>query len=292
MAAVAIGLICVEGRLPAQTEKFTISLAPRPGQTVHYVAVQDITMEIVPDVPAGQSSLIPTMKMVGKTTLAFTERTGSPDPQGRVTALLTYEQADGEMSINGVTMAAGGSLADFVGKTLILVFAADGKLADVTAPPEMAAALGPAREFILNLFKLMPAAALAIGETTTTPFSIPLPIPVPGGAPIALEGHAKTTLVSVDADGDDRIAKCDQAFDAAMGPQAPSDPAPGTMRPSMDMKMQGSGKLQFNVDRGLTKSNESETTVDGVLSFGGSGTSALPSAKIRGTIKVALTGTY
>jgi hypothetical protein len=292
MAAAAIGLVCLDGLLPAQTEKVTISLAPRSGQTVHYVAIQDITMEIVPDVPAGQPSLIPTMKLAGKTTLAFTETSGSPDPQGRVTAVLTYEQANGEMSVNGVTMPVTASLPDLVGKTLILVFGADGKLADVTAPPEMTAALGPARQFITDLFKLMPAAALAIGETTTTPFSIPLPVPVPGGVPIVLEGQVKTTLVSVDADGDDHLAKCDQAFEAAMAPQAPSDPASGTMRPSIDMKMLGTGKLQFNVDRGVMKSNESETTVDGVLSFGGSGATALPSAKIHGTIKAALTGKY
>jgi hypothetical protein len=62
------------------------------------------------------------------------------------------------------------------------------------------------------------------------------------------------------------------------------------MRPSMDMKMRGTGKLQFDVDRGVMKSNESETTVDGVLSFGGPSNASLPGAKIHGVIKSSVSG--
>jgi hypothetical protein len=292
MAALAAGLVCVSLQPPAQTEKVSISLAPKPGQTVHYTAVQEIVVEIMPDVPPGQSATIPTMKVVGKTNLAFTETSGAPDPQGRTTALLTYEQAAGELSINGVPMPMAGSLADLAGKTFILVFGADGKVADVTAPPEMAAMLGPAKQFIIDIYKLVPTSTLAIGETSGAPFTIPLPIPLPGSGPIVMEGQTKTTLVSVEAEGADRIATCDQTFEAAMG-RPPSDPTPGTTSAmSIDMKMQGTGKLQFNVDRGVMKSHASETTVNGAISFGGSGDTALPTTKIHGTIKATVMGKY
>jgi hypothetical protein len=295
-AAAVACLACVSVAPAAQTEKVTISAAPKPGQTVHYAATQELVFEMAPDVPpdvpAGQPSALPTMKMVGKTSLVFTETTGSPDAQGMVTALLTYEQASADMSVNGIPMPGAGTLPDLAGKTFTLVFGADGKIADVTAPPEMGAILGPAKQFIINIYKLVPIATLAIGETTTAPFSIPLPIPIRGGGPIVMDGHTKTTLVSVDAEGAEHIAKCDQVFQAAMGQRA-GDPAPETVSPmSMDMKMQGTGTLQFNVDRGVMKSSESETTLDGALSFGGSGNTTPTAAKIHGVIKTTVTGKY
>ena len=107
-----------------------------------------------------------------------------------------------------------------------------------------------------------------------------------------MDGHTKTTLVSVDAEGAEHIANCDQTFDAAMA-QPKSDPAPGTDRGmSLDMKMRGAGKLRFNIDRGVTTSNESETTLDGLLSFGGSASATPTGAKIHGVIKTTLTGKY
>src|SRR5206468_6940173 len=58
------------------TEKITISAAPKPGQTVHYTATQELALEVTPDVPpdapAGSASPLPTMKVAGKTRLAFT----------------------------------------------------------------------------------------------------------------------------------------------------------------------------------------------------------------------------
>src|SRR5438132_12816751 len=102
-SVVTIGLVCLGVLQPAQPEKFTISAAPKPGQTVHYTATQELALEVTPDVPsdvpAGSASLLPTMKVAGKTNFAFTQTSGTPDPQGRTTALLTYEQASGEMSV-------------------------------------------------------------------------------------------------------------------------------------------------------------------------------------------------
>src|SRR2546425_3044181 len=158
-SAVTIGLVCLGVLQPAQTEKITISAAPKPGQTVHYTATQELALEVTPDVPpdapAGSASPLPTMKVAGTTRLAFTETSGSPDAQGRTTAVLAYEQAGGEMSINGIPMAAAGTLPDLVGKTFTLVFGADGKVIDVTAPPEMAAAIGPAKQFVIDMYKLV-----------------------------------------------------------------------------------------------------------------------------------------
>ena len=294
-SALTIALLCLGVVDPAQTQKVTISGAPKPGQTVHYTATQEIAADVVPDVPAdapaGQASALPTMKVTSKTTLAFTETTASPDAEGRTTALLTYEQASGEMNVNGIPMAMG-TLPDLVGKTFTVVFGADGRVADVTAPPEMAAILGPAKQFIINIYRVVPVATLAISESSTSPFSIPLPLPVPGSGPIVMDGQTKTTLVSLDAEGGEHIANCDQTFEAAMS-QPKSDPAPGTDRGmSLDMKMRGAGKLRFNVDRGVMTSNESETTLDGLLSFGGSASATPTGAKIHGLIKTALTGKY
>ena len=294
-SAAAIGVVCLGLLAPGQAEKVTISAAPKPGQIVHYTATQEIAAEVVPDVPpdapAGQASTLPTMKVTSKTTLAFTETTASSDAEGRTTALLTYEQAGGAMNVNGIPMAMG-TVSELVGKTFTVIFGADGRVADVTAPPEMAAILGPAKQLIINMYKVVPVATLAIGESSTSPFSIPLPLPVPGSGPIVMDGHTKTTLVSVDAEGAEHIANCDQTFDAAMA-QPKSDPAPGTDRGmSLDMKMRGAGKLRFNIDRGVTTSNESETTLDGLLSFGGSASATPTGAKIHGVIKTTLTGKY
>ena len=141
-SAAAIGVVCLGLLAPGQAEKVTISAAPKPGQIVHYTATQEIAAEVVPDVPpdapAGQASTLPTMKVTSKTTLAFTETTASPDAEGRTTALLTYEQAGGAMNVNGIPMAMG-TVSELVGKTFTVIFGADGRVADVTAPPEMAA---------------------------------------------------------------------------------------------------------------------------------------------------------
>ena len=295
-SAATIGLVCLSVLRPAQTEKFTISAAPKPGQTVHYTATQELVLEMTPDVPpdapAGQASTLPTMKMAGKTTLAFTETSGAPDAQGRMTALLTYEQASGEMSVNGIPMPMTGKSADLAGKTFTLVFGADGRVVDVTSPPEIEAVLGPAKQFVIDMYKIVPIATLAIGESATAPFSIPLPIPVPGTGPIVMDGQTKTTLVSVDAEGPEHIAKCDQIIEVAMA-QPKGDPAPGTDRGmSMDLKMRGVGTLQFNVDRSVMKSTEYETTLDGLLSFGGAASATPTSAKIHGVIKTTMTGKY
>src|SRR5947207_405210 len=103
-SVITIALVCL-AVLPAQVEKVTISAAPKAGQTVHYTAIQELAVEVVPDTPpdAPADALpVPTMKVIGKTNLAFTETSGSPDAQGRATALLTYEQARAEMSLNGI----------------------------------------------------------------------------------------------------------------------------------------------------------------------------------------------
>jgi hypothetical protein len=295
-SAFTIVLVCLGMLSPGQVEKFTISAAPKPGQTVHYTATQDLSVEVSPDAtadpPVAQTSPVPTMKVAGKTTLAFTETSGAPDPQGRATALLTYEQASADMSINGIPIPMAGTLPQLAGKTFTLIFGADGKVADVTAPPEMAAMLGPAKQFVIDMYKLVPVATLAVGETVTTPFSVPLPLPVPGSGPIVMDGQTKTTLVSVDADGAEHIAKCDQIVEAAMVPP-PADPKPGTdPGMSVTMKMRGTGKLQFNVDRSVMKSNESETTLDGLLSIGGAASASPTNAKIHGVIKTTVTGKY
>ena len=295
-SAVTIGLVCLGFLQPAQTEKFTISAAPKPGQTVHFTATQELALEMTPDVPpdapAGQTSTLPTMKVAGKTNFTFTETSGSPDPQGRRTAVLTYEQASGEMSVNGIPMPMTRASSDLTGMTFTLVFDADGRVVDVISPPEIEATLGPVKQVVIDMYKIVPIATLAIGESSTAPFSIPFPIPVPGSGPIVLDGHTKTTLVSVEAEGAEHIAKCDQIIEAAMA-QPKVDPAPGTERGlSMDLKMRGVGKLQFNVDRSVMKSNEFETTLDGLLSFGGAASATPTSAKIHGVIKTTMAGKY
>jgi hypothetical protein len=286
----AVGAGLLSALLLAQTEKVTISMAPRPGQTVHYVTTQDIAMEAAMDSPPGQPPTIPPVKLIGRMTFAFTETGGSPDAEGRLTVLLTCEQANGEMSLNGIPLPTAADLPQLVGKPLTLVFGADGKLADVTAPPELASMLEPAKQFIMTIHKTIPTVPLGVGDSSTSPFSLPLPIPVPGGDPVVMDGHVKTTLLSLDAEGADRVAKYDQSFEAAMvqAPSVPGQSPPRTM--SVEMKMQGTGKLQFNVDRAVIRSNETETVVDGAIGFAGSGSDAPPKAKIHGVIKMTVTG--
>ena len=279
----------------AQAEKVTIGVTPKPGQIIHYVATQEINVDLVPDSAkdaAGNAvpSLVPPMKIVSKTMLTYTMVTNAANEQGRITSQVTYDQATAEMSINGTPFPSPATLGALVGKTYTIVFGADGSVIDVTAPDAKDETLAPVKAFIAEMSKYYPTASLAVGESTTRPLTLALPIPIPGAGPMNLDGQMKMTLVSLAADGTDRIANCDQSFDAATKrPEATAaSPAPV---PPLDISMRGTAKLQLNLDRGVVKNSQIDTTVDGAFPAPVGGPDA-PKLKLRGVMKATVTGTY
>lgn len=295
--ATAACAACLTTITIAQTGKTTIGITPKPGQTIHYTGTQNITVEITPDAPPGatQPAMVPPMKVEGKTVLAYTLVTSATDAQGQMTSQMTYEQATGELAINGTPFPAGDAMSRMAGQTLTVVFGADGTVVDVTGPPGTSKETADVvKSLLTEMSKYFPTMSLSVGESGTRPFSVSLPLPVPGLGPITLDGQVTTKLVSLEADGADRLANCEQSYDAAFKPPQDTAAAAGTAAtpaPAFDMTMRGRATLQVNVDRGLVKASQMDTTFDGAFASPLGGADA-PKLKVHGVMKTTVMGKY
>jgi hypothetical protein len=277
------------GVLGAQEEKFTLLLLPKPDQTVELRTVQDVDMAVAfegtvpPELAAAGA-----MKLQGKTVMAFTQKTGKQDSQGGLEGEMTYTEANSQMSMNGIPMAAGNSLGQFVGKKITINFDSQGKVVDIKAPPEMESIVGALRYSITSMYNNLPAAPLSIGEMATVPISLQLPLPLAGAQPLAIGGQIRYKLIAVDREGPDRLARLSQSMEAQLTGEHTAGPQ-GKMK--IDCKMTGTGNLQLNLDRAFLKTNEMHTTIEAKLSFGGDPAApTVPTVNLRGTMKITTTG--
>ena len=121
----------------------------------------------------------------------------------------------------------------------------------------------------------LPTTPLAIGDTVTVPTSMGIPLPglaeASGGNRI--ESKVTFKLVAIEREGDDRIAKLEQRTE-------------GTLSGVMNMQMNGTGTLDWNVDKGFVRGGTSDLKLEMNMQVpGGTGT-----MKITGTIRMTLTG--
>jgi hypothetical protein len=268
IAVAAIAAWHVAAILFAQSEKVSLNVVPHAGQTVRYRMTQDVTMTITADGDTNMS--LPPMNV--NTVLAFTmsQAAGAADSEGRLPVILTYDDFLTEVKINGSAQKLGDNRNPLAGKQFTATYAPDGTILELTGPAGTEGTTEPLKQMLTQLTAQLPKTKLAIGETTTTPVKMALPLPVPGSKGFELQGTSTMTLVSLDREGDARIASCDSKLNATLANAAdPStSPTPGAANPfdlAMDVSMVGGGKLQIDVDRGVMKFNESTTTVDGTI---------------------------
>src|SRR5262249_7270089 len=148
----------------------------------------------------------------------------------------------------------------------------------------------------------LPAKPLSVGESATVPVTIPLSIPMPGGGtPPTFKGTVTYKLLRIDGSGNNRVAVLEQKMDATAegnlptpggasstagsGTDSSASGATGGGRSmsaggaptgaSLTMHMSGGGQVQVDLTRGVARSGELETTMDGTLKRPTTGAMAL-----------------
>jgi len=279
---IGAGLACCPIALVlAQPEKITLSTLPKPAQTVHYRMTTETTFETTSDSTAPDA--IPPMQMVAKMTMALTQTTGTADADGRFQGETAYDDFAFEGSMNGTPLPAGNLLKDLIGKKLVVSYGPDGQILDVHLPGDTPPAFAMVRQMLPDMMKLYPVVSLAVGETVTTPLEMTMPLPAPGPGPMKTTAQVRTRLVSVDTDGGDRIAHCEQVHEAIYSISGDLAPAKGSPDETLTIKMNGTGSLAINIDRHFVKRSEMQTTFDG-------GAGAV--LRLHGVMKMTMTGTY
>jgi hypothetical protein len=298
--------------LRAQGDRITLPRKPGPNQTLVVHLTQDMNMQMtmggsdaVPsDAPAGASSpagggpqRMPPMKLTGSMTMEATQKVGAADDQGRTPCEFTYTDANMDMKMNGMALPSQDFKSQFVGKSMTFNYTADGTITDVKMPDTPGAqAIKTSVQQALGSFTMsLPTQPLSIGETAKMPVTVPLAIPLPGGAqPPSFKGTVTYTLVRIDGAGNERVAVLDQKMDAtAEG----AIPAPGGQQGgTLSMHMTGSGQIQVDLARGVARSGEIETNMDGTIKRQTSpegGQPGQPSGDVRlqGTTKMKLSTT-
>jgi hypothetical protein len=290
--ATAVCAACLASMPPAQGEKITLGITPKPGQTIHYTATQEISVQITPDAAPGTTEpAAPPMKMAGKTLLGYTLVAGAASPQGQVTSQMTFEKATSELSINGTPFPAGDAMGQMVGQTLTVVFGMDGNVVDVTAPGTSKESAELVKRLFTEMYRYFPTMSLSVGEATTRPLSVALPLPIPGIGPVTIDGHLTTKLVSLEAEGAERLASCEQSYDASFTRPSDAAGAAATPAPAFDMTMRGNATAQINVDRGVVKASQLESTFDGAFASPLGGADA-PKLKLHGVMTATVAGKY
>jgi hypothetical protein len=278
--------------LPAQEGKTLIRLDPKPNQLFKCEAVQememDATMDGVPQAPGPVS-----MKMTTRTVFGFTEKTSTSREQGKIDADITYDKITSDRILNGKPMPPDNLGAQLLGKTITFTFDKDGRVADVRVPPEIDLSADALKQMMNSFQGNLPSASMAVGDTTSTPFSMPLPIPTPGLAALNMTGQTRYKLLALEQEGDNLIARLSQVVEAGLVTTLDLPVTKGTAKVSIDFKVSGSGALQLNLARGLMKANELQLTIEGDMKVA-SDSAETPSGnlKLRGTSKMTSTATY
>jgi hypothetical protein len=263
--------------LRAQGDRITLPRKPGPSQTLTVHLTQDMDLQMsmgaAPASPAGasdsQSQSRPPMKLSGNMMVEGTQKFGEVDDQGRTPCEFTYTDASMDMKMNGMSMPSGDFKDQFVGKSMSFAYGPDGAVTNLKVPDNPGVAnVQSTIQQALNAFTMsIPTKPLAIGDTAQMPFTMPLAMPLPsGGAPPAFKGTITYTLVRVDGSGANRIAVLDQKLDATANGPLPAPPgAPGGAGANLTMHMTGTGQVSMDLGRGIARSGEMTTTMDGSI---------------------------
>ncbi len=278
--------------LRAQEGKALVRLTPKPNQAFKCETVQEMEMDATMD-GMSQTSGPVSMKMASKTVFDFSEKTGAPKDQGKIDADVTYDKISSDKILNGKPMPPDALGVQLVGKTITFTYDKDGRVVDVRVPPDIDLSAETLKQMMNSFQGNLPAGEMAIGDTTSTPFSMPLPIPAPGLAALNATGQATYRLAALEKEGADLIAKLDQIVEAGLVTTVDLPLVKGTAKVSIDFKVSGTGGLQLNLTRGIMKINQQQLAIDGDMKMTSDSTET-PSGtlKLHGTSKMTSTATY
>ncbi len=291
-AGILLVLVIGAQGLRAQEDRAVVRLTPKPNQAFKCETVQEMEMDATMDgVP--QTTGPVSMKMVNRTVIDFTEKTGAPKEEGRIDADVTYDKISSDKILNGKPMPPDNLGVQLVGKTITFIYDRDGRVTDVRVPPDIDLSAETLKQMMNSLQGNLPSGEMTIGDTASTPFSMPLPIPTPGLAALNATGEARYKLVALEKEGADLIAKLDQVVEAGLVTTVDLPLTKGTAKVSIDFKVSGTGGLQLNLTRGVLKTSEQHLAIDGDTKMISDSTET-PSGtlKLHGTSKMTSTATY
>jgi hypothetical protein len=287
IVAAAIVSCLIASPVLAQPEKVSVRMAPRPGQTIHMTMSQDMDFEMSFDGASPVAGLTEPMKMLMRSTIAMTQKSGMQRADGTWDVELTYDKVQSDITMNGQSLAAGATDSQLVGKTIVMTYNRTGEIVDVKGLPAAGLTDDAFKQMIGSLYGNLPVTALSVGETTVAPLDFALPLPVPGAAGMKMIGETKMKLVSIDKDAQGRSARFDSTLNGKVVSEIASPD--GTSKVTLDFQMGGEGSTVMDLDKGVVRSSLSTSTFDGrVGTPGGAAPAALPPMKMRGTMKVTM----
>jgi hypothetical protein len=230
------------------------------------------------------------MKMLMRSIVALTQKTGGLKADGSLDSELTYDESRTEISMNGQTMPAAAA-DELVGKTVVMTYNRSGEIVDIKGLPAGVLTDDTFKQMMASFYGNLPMAALSVGETTTSPIELALPLPLPGAGPMAMTGETRVKLVSIDKDAQGRSARFESTLDGKMVNEIASPD--GKSQATMDFKMDGTGILVMDLEKGVLRSGLSTVTFVGKIGMpGGAAPTGMPSMNMRGTMKVTTTSKF
>ncbi len=263
-------LLIAGGAVAGAQTRISVRPEPKPDQSIHVTATQAISISL-DGAAAGQpeAALVATEAVLG-----YTQTNGRFDDQGRMESQLTIERFDIKQSLNGSTKPSD-NIGDLVGGSMTAVVDRGGKLVDLQVPKELQQASSVLKQLVAGVYgalNLLPPSAMAIGESESLPSTIPVRLPG-SKTSVPYQTLTVTTLRAVDNNGSDRIAHFEQRVESAAGTDL--------------TKVDGTGTIDVNLDRGFVTASATEWTFAGDLRTTNGATAAQPVA-FRGVIKVTV----
>lgn len=271
----------------AQSERVSVRMAPRPDQTVRMTMVQELNMEIAFDAASAPPAVAGPMTLSTRTTIAMSQKTGSARPDGTVEAEIAYDDIRVEGSMNGQALPATDLANVLRGLTMVVVYDKDGSVVDVTSPTAPGVTPEAIRQLINGFYGVLPAASLAVGETTSAPLDFDLPIGIPGAPPMKMDGEVRLKLVSIGDEAGRRSARFESTLDGKVVSGLPG--AAGAGQASMNFTMTGDGTWLIDMDRGVMRTGTATNRFDGTVATSAGAAPAPPRMRMTGTLTVTTT---
>jgi hypothetical protein len=269
MLAVVAGATLGLAAGAAAQSRVAIRPAPKPGEAIQITAHQEILLRTGPNAEEPGPA-----QMRNSNEIAYTQKNGTFDAQGRLEAQITVERLTLDESMGGRPRNPSADPATVAGRVLLATFDRTGKLLSLKVPPEIDRNLSARMTQLLagayGMLNFIPVAELKAGEETT--MTSELPMRLPGGtAQQPLEAKVNVTLRAVDRQGRDRIAHLQQAIDVTTS--------------TSQVKVTGGGTMDVNLERGFMSAADTEWRIAGTMpspnGAAASGTPFFGSIKIR-----------
>ena len=291
----AIGLLAFSCATPmsrAEEGKTLIRLVPKPNTVFRFEAAQHMEMDITAEgMPQTQGPVL--RKLVTDYLFGFTERTGRLTEEGNVDAEITYDKISLTQTMDGKPMPVLSMDKELEGKVITFTFDRNGRVVGTRLPDGTAASGETLKEMMNSFFGSLPSGPMSIGETTSTPYSMPLPLPAPGPDPLTVTGQTRYQLLSLAADGADTLATLKQVVDASLARMLELPLPGGKATVEIGFKVSGAGEVVLNLGKGVMRSSGMQLTLDGrmVTTFDTADTPP-QTLKLHGVARMKSTGSY